>query len=125
MSPHLSPELRECIIYWRYELNKTALEISVIAGCSEHTIYNVLQLHREFGQVSNPYACSKGRTQALNMGDTSYIASLITANPSIYLDELQEKLMSVHGVEASISTISHALRHLAISHKNVAVSALE
>ncbi|KAF8989235.1 hypothetical protein BDQ17DRAFT_1195982, partial [Cyathus striatus] len=44
---------------------------------------------------------------------------------SIYLDELQEKLMSVCGVEASISTISRALCRLAISHKNVAVSALE
>jgi transposase len=52
----LSLQLQEHIIAWHYEQNKTALEIAELTGCCEHTVYNVLQSHNEFGQVTNPYA---------------------------------------------------------------------
>jgi hypothetical protein len=45
---------------------------------------------------------------------------LLQANPALYLDELQESLLSVWDVEASIGTISRALQGLALTHKEVA-----
>ncbi|KAF8998943.1 hypothetical protein BDQ17DRAFT_1247076 [Cyathus striatus] len=50
----------------------------------------------------------------------SYLASFITTNTVIYLDELQEKLETERNIEISITTISRAPCHLAISHRNVA-----
>ncbi|KAF9014936.1 hypothetical protein BDQ17DRAFT_1229868, partial [Cyathus striatus] len=68
--------------------------------------YTVLRLHHEFGQVSNPYARKQGRSRALDTSDMNYLASLISANPAIYLDELQERLETVHNIEVSIAPIS-------------------
>ncbi|KAF8227030.1 hypothetical protein L208DRAFT_1298616, partial [Tricholoma matsutake] len=55
----------------------------------------------------------------------SYISSLMDANPVIYLDEIQDKLSETHNIDVSISTIYRTLLRLAITHKQVAASAIE
>ena len=125
MAPHLSRELRERIIVWHYEPHKKAPEIATLAGCTVHTVYNVLALHRDFGSIDNPFARTRGRSRALDIGDMNYLASLLNAHPKIYLDELQADLASTRDLEVSLATISHALRHLAVSHKKVSAAATE
>ncbi|KAJ7635762.1 hypothetical protein DFH06DRAFT_902259, partial [Mycena polygramma] len=95
----LSEQLRNRIVAWRYEQSKTAREISELVGCSERTVYNVLRLDREFGQTSNPYARLRGRPRALDMGDMNYLSSILDANPGLYLDELQMRLLDDRNVE--------------------------
>ncbi|KII87547.1 hypothetical protein PLICRDRAFT_68675, partial [Plicaturopsis crispa FD-325 SS-3] len=99
MAPHLSEQLRERIVVWRYEHKKTAREIANLAGCSERTVYDVLRLHRTFGQATNPYTRSRGRPRSLDQGDMDYIQSIVDANPTLYVDEIQESLFSVRGAE--------------------------
>ncbi|KAG1888234.1 hypothetical protein F4604DRAFT_1916155 [Suillus subluteus] len=73
MAPHLSPQLRERIVAWRYEHGKSAREIAELADCSERTIYDILRLHRDFGQTSNPFARQNARPRSLELDDIHYI----------------------------------------------------
>jgi transposase len=125
MAPHLSREMRERIIVWHYELHKSPPEIAQLASCSVRTVYNVLSLHRDFDTVDNPFAQPCGRSRALDTGDMTYIASLLDARPKMYLDELQSELALHRDLDVSLTTISRALRRLAINHKKVAAEAAE
>ncbi|TFK79997.1 hypothetical protein K466DRAFT_449151, partial [Polyporus arcularius HHB13444] len=97
--PHLSETLKERIIEWRHAQDMSAREIALLAGCSERTIYTVLRNHREYNQTSNPHARPAGRPRVLDQADLTYISSLIHANPTIYLDEIQEQLSEVRKTE--------------------------
>jgi transposase len=125
MPPHLSLEMRQRIVEWHYEQHKVTGEIARLAGCSERTVYNILRLHREFGQVTNPYAHPRGRPRALDMRAMNFISSILDAQPVLYLDEIQERLLDTLDIDVSIATISRAMRRLAFTHKNVAAAALE
>lgn len=125
MAPHLSLEMRNNIISWRFEQNKTGSEIATLARCSESTVWEVLRLHREHGQVTSPYTHKCGRHRVLITADIQYLTSLLLANPSLYLDELQEQLSAARDVDVSISTLSRTLRRTALSHKSVSNKAAE
>ena len=125
MAPHTSQELCEKMVLWHEEQGREPSEIANLAGCSLRAVYSVLQLHREFGQVTNPYAQPRGGARVFNMGDMNYLSSLIDANPVIYLDEIQDSLAQTRNVDVSISTISHALQSLAVTNKQVSTTALE
>ncbi|OAX30609.1 hypothetical protein K503DRAFT_645891, partial [Rhizopogon vinicolor AM-OR11-026] len=68
-------------------------EISKLAQCSERTVYDVLRLHRDYGQVTNPFS-RRGRPRVLDPVDIQYIHALFQTNPTLYLDELQEQLFA-------------------------------
>ncbi|KAG1878835.1 hypothetical protein F4604DRAFT_1499008, partial [Suillus subluteus] len=89
-----SQEMRQNIVFWWFEQHRTALEISQLAQCSEKTVYNILRLHQDYGQVTNPFACCRGCPHILDTIDTEYIHALLQANPAMYLDELQEQLLT-------------------------------
>jgi transposase len=125
MAPQISTQLRERIVFWRYEQNKKAPEIALLAGCAESTVYEILRLYRDYGQITNPHRRQRGRPRTLNEGDMQYIYSILEANPTLYVDEIQQRLFETRDVEVSIATVSRALRRLAITHKHVAKEALE
>jgi transposase len=125
MAPLLSDEMRQCIIVWHHEEHLSASDIHTLAGCSLRTVYNILQFHRDYGTVDNPFARPHGGVRTLDMGDVNYLASIIDAHPKIYLDELQQELLLHQNIEVSISTISRALQQLAISRKKVLHEAIE
>ena len=54
-----------------------------------------------------------------------HIAALIDAHPKIYLDEIQEQLLTAQDVLISVPTLSHALCHMALTNKQVVNAALE
>ncbi|KIJ58294.1 hypothetical protein HYDPIDRAFT_61463, partial [Hydnomerulius pinastri MD-312] len=99
MAPHTSQETRQRMVFWRNQLGKSTSEIAELAGCSERTVREVLQLHRDFGTVQNPLARPRGGPGILNSGDITYLSSLLDANPSLYLDELQERLLEARQVD--------------------------
>jgi transposase len=125
MAPILSNEMRQRIITWHYEQHISASDIHTLAGCSLRTVYNILQFHRDYGTVDNPFAGPRGGVRCFDMGDMNYLASIIDARPKIYLDELQQELLLHRNIEVSISTISRALQRLAISRKKVSHEAIE
>jgi len=70
-------------------------------------VLSVIACHRQFGQVTNPHTPGPyGRQRILDTFDTLFIREVIEAKPSVYLDELQYKLVVARDVHVSISTTS-------------------
>jgi hypothetical protein len=88
MVPHTTNEIHKCMVAWHSELGKSNAEIAVLANCSEHTVHDILQLHRTFGVVHNLFAQPHGGHCSLTTGDLNYMFSLLAANPCFYLDKL-------------------------------------
>ena len=88
-------------------------------------MYEILRLHRDYGQVSNPFACPRARPCILNSEDINYISSILEANPGLYIDEIQQQLLDVRDVEISVWLVSRALRRLALARKRVTKEAME
>ncbi|KAJ3497410.1 hypothetical protein NLJ89_g10351 [Agrocybe chaxingu] len=125
MAPHLSKEMHERMVVWSQDLGKDNEEIAELAGCSERTVREVLCLNREFGVPHNLNAQPRGGTRILNSGDIDYISSILDANPTLYLDEIQSKLLFYRNVSVSLPTLSRALRRLALTKKKVSAEAME
>jgi len=125
MAPPVSLELRERIIAWKYELNMPISVIAQLANRCEKTVKNVLRTYRDYNQPTNPFIRPRGRKRVLDRDDLNYIESILLAEPALFLDEIQDKLLVVRDVEVSISTLSRTLNRLAITHKAVAKEAME
>ncbi|KAG1743852.1 hypothetical protein EDB19DRAFT_1633141, partial [Suillus lakei] len=57
--------------------------------------------------------------------DTEYIHALLQANPVMYLDELQEQLLTAWNKDISLATLSRATRRLGLTHKDISKTATE
>jgi hypothetical protein len=51
--------------------------------------------------------------------DLTYLQAITTANPSLFLDEMQHKLAAVRDIHVSVATMFRALVALNLSHKLV------
>lgn len=119
----LTLETRKNITYWRHQLLKEGHKIVALPNCSETTVWEVLRQHHKHGEVT--LSKHSGWAQALNTADTQYIYSILLANPTLYLDEIQEQLWNARGVDTSITTLSCALNRMAQCHKSVSKRAAE
>jgi len=124
MRRHLSQDLRERIVEW-YLDGRDTNEIAELAGCSRRTVFEIARLYREFGDVYNPHTRRRGRPRALNPGDITFLCSLLDATPTLYLDEIQDRLFSMREVDVSLATLSRTLRRIAITHKRTSTAAVE
>jgi len=125
MPPRLSEDLKSRIVQWYFEDQLTMRDIAVQARCYVGLVHNVLRHFREFGTTVNPFKRYTGRSQYMGEEDMLYLTTLLKANPSLYLDELQLKLEDAQNVCVSIATLSRALATLQISKKVVTRAALE
>ena len=125
MPKHLWDELQNLIDAWRLEYNKSVKEIASLAKCSERTVYSILSYNRDYGLISNPHARARGRHCSLETSDVNFILALLDASPSLYLNEIQERLLDVRDAEVSIATLCQSLRRAAVSRKKVSKHALE
>ena len=112
MAP-VSLELRERIVVWRYELNMSIDNIAQLFGRSKRTVNYVLETYRNYGQLVNPFV------------QLNFIDSVLAAEPSLHLDEVQEKFHIFRDIEVSISTISRTLSQMDHTYKGIAKEALE
>ena len=88
-------------------------------------VHRVVSLHKHYGQVTDPCAQPQGGHRILTSEDDNYIRSLIEERPTIYLDEIREKLVTEHGVNISLATISRTLARLQCSKKSLSRRAAE
>jgi hypothetical protein len=102
-------------LHWQFEQHKTTLEISQLAHCSKWTVYNVLQLHRDYSQTQNSFAHSGSHLHIIDNGYATH--ALLQANPVLYLDELQEQLFSAPDRNISLATLLCTIWQLAMTHK--------
>src|ERR1700735_1422237 len=91
-------------------------------------IYQTLNYHRNYGVTYNPAAFSCfpcGQPCTLTNTDLNLIKSLLSQDPTLYLDELQDELLMHRGVSISIPTLLRSLRRIHFSQKSVSICALE
>jgi transposase len=125
---HVSRDLKRRIPYLRYIEGFNIKEIGRILGVKKSMIYQTLQYHQNYGVTYNPTAfstLSQGRPRILTNDDLSLVRSLLSQNPSIYLDELQDELLQRRGASISVPTLLRSLRRLHFSRKSVSIRALE
>lgn len=125
MPPPLSIDIRRLIVTWNETESLTNAELATRAGCCERTVSEILRQHRLFGDPQNLLAGRRGPRRACDAGDVQHIVSLLQTNPTLYLDELSDRLFTDRGVDVSMSTISRILDRLSISHKATANEAAE
>jgi transposase len=51
--------------------------------------------------------------------------ALLEHSPDMYLDEIQEQLGDMHGIDVSLATVCRTLKRLGYSNKKVCSGALE
>ncbi|KIK79254.1 hypothetical protein PAXRUDRAFT_93038, partial [Paxillus rubicundulus Ve08.2h10] len=57
--------------------------------------------------------------------DITFISSILDANPTLYLDEIQNQLLETQDVEVSLATLSRVVCWLQLSHKQLSKTASE
>ena len=88
-------------------------------------VHHIVDLYRTYGQVTDPTAMPRRGRRIVTTADEDFIRSLMRAQPSIYLDEIQQELESVLGLFVSIATISRTLARMEISKKSLSRRAAE
>ena len=125
MPAHLSEDLHARMIAWREQEDMSAPEIARLAGCSECTVYDVLRVWRDYGILHNPTVRQQSRRRILDAGNLDFISSLVSTDPTLYLDKIQQHLSNTRNAEVSIATLSRTLRRLNYSHKQILREAME
>lgn len=79
-------------------------------------------------KIKNPNAYrhnTTGRHRKLDSVDIQVIKALLDQEPCLYLDELQDLLLTHRGINISVTTLLWLLRRIHFSHKDVSIRALE
>jgi hypothetical protein len=95
----------------------TMEQVAKLASVLVGLVSKVVSLHCTYNQVTNPYTLQKGCPSDLNLGDRMYLGAIIEANPSLYLDEIQERLATNGNLHVSVATICCALQYLELNCK--------
>ena len=124
MTPSLSTDIKRRIVQLRRE-GLTLRDISAHLWVSVGVVHKTLKSYEEYGEYTDPSKKRTGRPQILDDDDEHYLRSLLGSNPSIYLDEIKQKLEAVCGVSVSMATISRFLRSRDFTWKTLTRPAME
>lgn len=124
MPPALSVDLKQRIIALRLE-GLTMRDIAAQMKVSVGGVHRTLRTYEEYGTYIDPSKRRTGRPQILDDDDAWYLKSLLESNPTLYLDEIKQKLEAVRNVSVSMATISRFLRSRDFTRKMVSRKALE
>jgi transposase len=121
----LSEDLKERVISLYSPGGMSMREVARLLNVSLGLVHGVVSCYQRFGQVNHPRPRFNGRPHTLGNDDLSFIREAISARPTIYLDELQYKLATVRGVQASLATISRTLSRMGLTRKALSREASE
>src|SRR5882762_2301235 len=111
MLPYISNDLKGRIPTLHYEQGYSIKKICQLLNIKKTFAYETLKLHGKFDVPYNPHARRQGvRPHRLTTTDLSFIHALLDQQHTVYLDEIQEQLLSHCGVKVSISTLMRTLR---------------
>lgn len=123
---HYSADIKVLAVCWRLRgLPMSIIRRRLKRPISERSFRRWMTLYRHTRAViRDPHDYEqRGRRRLLNNNDRQFMEGIIDENPSLFLDEIREKLYSAHGKMPSKSTIHLELRsRLLISLKKAAVS---
>ena len=105
---HVFCNLKDHIPYLCYVEGFKVKEIERILSFKKSMIYQTLNYHRNYGVVFNPTAFSnfsQGQLCILTSTNLNLIKALLDQEPSMYLDELQDELLTHCRTVVSIPTL--------------------
>jgi transposase len=120
----ISRDLKDRIPVLFFEKNLSVPQICNVLGVKKTMVYNCLDYHTVYGTSYDPNANHSGRPRILDSTDLKFILALIQCH-TIYIDEIQEKLLTQRNVSVSITTLLRTMRRLELTRKCVSVHALE
>lgn len=94
-------------------------------GIQKSLVYTTLHYHSLFGTSCNPHARQQFGPRKLTQVDLALIRDMIAQCHTVYLDEIQEELMTKRGTYVSIPTLAHTLRRLDFTRKRTSRRAIE
>jgi transposase len=124
-SSSISKDLKARIPVLFHLHHHSVQKICELLGIKKTTVYTVLRNHRSFGSITDPRSRHSGRHRILSHSDLAFVRTLISRNPSIYLDEIQTNLLHHRQVRISTSTLSRSLQRQSYSLKSISNQALE
>ncbi|KAJ7069390.1 hypothetical protein C8F01DRAFT_920196, partial [Mycena amicta] len=98
MPAKLSADLKQRIAALYLEDGIKMADIAKSQRVSIGLVSKVVGHVRQYGGVENPFAKPTGAKPVLNDEDRAFLRALHEANATLYLDEIQEKLLSVRNV---------------------------
>ena len=139
-SKSYSEDLRWVLVYMHHKRNMSVNEIERLTSLKPRTIWRILKLYEDTGQVMPP-AAKSGRPRKLDDNDIEvsvlicwlfsghaqwaffpqYLRSCIARSGDAYLDELQKQLEDTCHVMVSKPTIWRALKQQGFTMKRVRV----
>ena len=124
----VSRDLKARILYLVYVEGFKVKEVEHLLGVKKSMIYQALNYFRDYGVTYNLDAYShhtRGRCRKLDSINVRVIKALLDQEPCLYMDELQEQLLTCRGINISVSTLLRTLRRIHFSKKGVSIRALE
>ena len=104
---------------WLVLLRKmTYEEVGDILFMSERSVRRYVDQYQSTGDVE-PTKHKHGPAKMLNEVEMIIVIELLSARPSIYLDELQEELYNMTGTYVHSSTICRTMQHLGFCRKRL------
>ena len=100
-------------------------QIAGTLNVSTGLVSKVITIHCTYGTVVDPTKQRTGCPRHMDDEDCQYLTEILTANPNMYLDEIQQRLCAVLNLDIFLATISHTLHRLTFTRKGVSKAALE
>ena len=126
MPSFISNDLKARIPALRHEQGFSVKRICSILNVRKTLAYEILRHHHTHGVAFDLNARQRGvRRRALTSVDLAFIRVLLNQKHTVYLDKIQEQLLSCCSVKVSIPTLTRTLRRLHFTHKDVSGKALE
>jgi transposase len=80
-------------------------------------VYDLRKLIQTFGTVIPPHPSVQGRPRKIHAQAEDGILDFLDDNPTAYLDEIQDFLLTEYQIIASVPTVSRYVKKLRLTHK--------
>ncbi|KAJ7663361.1 hypothetical protein DFH06DRAFT_947820, partial [Mycena polygramma] len=95
-------------------------EIAVLLDMPLRVIQRVRQVWNEVGEVCRQRVRS-GREPLMSREAVDMMLGMLDHSPDLFLDEIQEQLSAIHGIELGLKTISRTLKRLGMTTKKASI----
>ncbi|THU82390.1 hypothetical protein K435DRAFT_582863, partial [Dendrothele bispora CBS 962.96] len=115
----ISRDLKARIPVLFYEQGMKVAQIRHVLGVGKTLVYDTLKFHNQYGVPYNPNIGHKGRPRILSSADAEFLFNLLSRRKTLFLEEIQELLLTYRGIHLSTPTILRSMRHLYFSRKRI------
>ncbi|KAK4701215.1 hypothetical protein P7C70_g5019, partial [Phenoliferia sp. Uapishka_3] len=116
---------QKCLMLEARATGRSRKDIAAFHHCHPITVSRATWAMQQLDRPSNPFARKSGRHRELTAEHLGWIHGEIRRNPTLYLDELHERLEVAFNREFSLKTMNIAMIKFGITWKRMKPQALE